>query len=461
MTWPEIAPIVIPAAAFVAGAFAAFVLLRQRMELELVRKDAFLSAVQSTASRVPDLEERLDRLQADEVDLKSIISSLETRLQDERAATGEKLALMDEARERFAAAFQALSGEALRRNNQSFLELANETLSRYHEGAKLDLVRREEAIGQLMAPLRESLGRVDNTIQDLEKVRIGAYESVTEQIRTMSTTQRQLFSETANLVQALRSPVTRGRWGEIQLRRVVEMAGMVDHCDFFEQLSVANDDGRFRPDLLVRLPAGKNVVVDAKAPMEAYLDAIEKGDADERTKHFCRHAQHVRTHIELLARKAYWDQFEESPEFVVLFLPGEPFFSAALEHDPALIEFGADRRVILATPTTLIALLRAVFHGWKQERLTQNAKEISDLGRELFKRLADMGNHIDKLGRSLGSAVDSYNRAVGSLETRVMVTARKLRQLEAAPEGIEIPSLPPLEQTPRPVTETAEEDRGG
>ncbi len=460
MTWPEIAPVAIPVAAFVAGAFAAFVLLRQRMELELVRKDAVLSSLRSTASRVPDLEERLDRLQADESDLKSIISSLETRLQDERAATGEKLALMEEARERFAASFQALSGEALRRNNHSFLELAAETLSRYHEGAKLDLLRREEAIEHLTAPLQESLERVDRTIQHLEKARIGAYESVTEQIRTMSASQRQLLLETGNLVQALRSPVTRGRWGEIQLRRVVEMAGMVDHCDFFEQITVSNDDVRFRPDLLVRLPAGKNVVVDAKTPLKAYLDAIDEGDADKRKEQFYRHAQQVRTHIELLARKAYWDQFEQSPEFVVLFLPGEAFFSAALEHDPALIEFGADRRVILATPTTLIALLRAVFHGWKQERLAQNAREISDLGRELFKRLADMGTHIDKLGRSLGSAVESYNRAVGSLETRVMVTARKLRELEVAPEGMEIPPLPPLEQTPRTVSETVEQGGG-
>lgn len=449
--WEAIQPFAAPVGAFVSGLLVAWIFFRQRLALVLARKQGELAPIQAEAARVPELVERVERLQADESDLKSIVSSLETRLQDERQSAAEKIKLVEEARERFAQVFQALSAEALQRNNRSFLDLATEILGRFHEGAKSDLERRQEAIGGMMQPMRESLDKVDAKIQNLEQARIGAYESVSEQIRAMAETQQQLRSETSNLVQALRSPVTRGRWGEIQLRRVVEMAGMVEHCDFSEQTSVDTGEGRLRPDLLVRLPAGKHVVVDAKAPLDAYLSAVESGDEAIRTEQFNRHARHVRTHIESLSRKAYWEQFDETPEFVVLFLPGEPFFSAALEHDPGLIEFGADRRVILATPTTLIALLRAVYHGWRQERLARNAKEISDLGRELFKRLSDMGTHIERLGRNLAGAVDGYNRAVGSLESRVMVTARRLRDLEAAPENTDIPTLTPVDQSPRPI----------
>jgi DNA recombination protein RmuC len=315
--------------------------------------------------------------------------------------------------------------------------------------------RRHEAeaargdLAQIVAPVRDSLQRVDSQIREIEKERAGAYAALQEQVRSLIETQSQLRSETGRLVTALRTPHVRGNWGEMQLRRVVEMAGMLDHCDFTSQTTLRGEDGRLRPDLLVRLPGGRTIVVDAKTPLEAYLRAIEAGDETTRKARLADHARQVRAQMAALSRKSYWEQFEPAPEFTVLFLPGECFFSAALEADPALIESGAAQNLILATPTTLIALLRAVAYGWRQEDLARNAAEISALGKELFKRLSDMGEHFGKVGINLGRAVEAYNSAIGSLESRVMVSARRFAELKTTPMGVEIAPLEPVEKNVR------------
>jgi DNA recombination protein RmuC len=400
-----------------------------------------------------DIVERdrvLATMRADLGRLQTSNAQLQTRLEQERIASAEKIALLERAEVKLSDAFKVLSSEALRSNNQSFLDLARTTLERFQENARGDLDQRQSAISDLVAPVRQSLDKMDSQIQSLEKERIGAYEGLKQQVLSLLDSQKDLRGETANLVRALRSPVARGRWGEIQLKRVVEMAGMLDHCDFFEQHTVTNDQGaKLRPDMVVKLPGGKTIVVDAKAPVEAYLDATGSTEDAGRRDALVRHSRHVREHMKQLGGKAYWDQFSASPEFVVLFLPGENFFSAALEHDPSLIEAGIENGVILATPTTLIALLRAVSYGWRQEHLAHNAREISDLGAELYKRLGDLGGHMDRLGSQLGKAVDCYNGAVGTLETRVLVSARRFRDLHVSPNNAELPELQPLDHAPR------------
>ena len=375
---------------------------------------------------------------------------LETTVALERKANDEKLAILEQMTQELRESFQALSAEALKSNNQAFLHLAQSTLEKFQSEAKGDLELRQQAVENLVAPIGESLKKVDEQIRQIEKARNHAYGTLSEQVRSMVETQEKLESETGNLVRALRTPTVRGQWGEIQLHRVVEMAGMLAYCDFLEQKTITGDTGRLRPDLIVKLAGGKSIVVDAKTPLQAYLEAAESTDEGSRRQKLQDHARQVRSHMNQLSSKGYWEQFESSPEFVVMFLPGEAFFSASLEQDPALIESGVGQRVILASPTTLIALLKAVAYGWNQENLARNAQKISDLGKELHERLRLLGGHIKKVGKGLDQAVESYNSAVGSLESRVMVSARKFAELGTV--AGEIAELDQIETTTRNLT---------
>ncbi len=369
----------------------------------------------------------------------------------------EKLAMLKQAQEQLKNAFSALSSEALERNNRNFLDLAKASLEKYQEGAKGDLEKRQTAIQELLTPVKDSLQKLDLGIRQIEKERKGDQESLKVQIQSLFENEKVLKQETSNLVKALRTPLTRGRWGEIQLRRVVELAGMLNHCDFFEQQQEIGDAGRLRPDLIVRLPGGRQVIIDAKVPLEAYLEAVHTEDDAVRLQRLKDHARQVRAHISALGKKAYWEHFQPTPEFVILFLPAETFFSAALEHDPSLIEAGAEQNVILATPTTLIALLRAVAYGWKQENLTRQVERLHELGQDLYKRLIDMSSHFSKMGRSLSSAVENYNKGIGSLEMRVLVTARKFKEMGVTPGQVDIEEIETIEKIPRELQNASQD----
>jgi DNA recombination protein RmuC len=378
------------------------------------------------------------------------VAALQATLEHERAAAGERQAATEDVRRQLVGEFAELSRRALHQNNSQFLELADARMAEAQQSARGDLDRRTQAIEQLLSPLRDQLGRYEEGLRRLELDRQGAYSSLSEQVKALTQSQERLQLETRNLVTALRSPATRGRWGELQLRRVVEMAGMLEHCDFDEQVTATGADGRTRPDMVVHLPGAKHVVVDAKVPLQAFLDANEATDDDLRRTHLVSHARHLRAHVDALAKKAYWQQVADSPGFVVAFVPGDPLLAAALEHDPALLEHAVASHVLLATPTTLIALLRTVAYGWQQEALAENAREVQLMGRELYKRLATFGEHMARTGRSLSGAVDAYNKAVGSLERNVFPQARRFHDLGVVGDADkEVPELESVDAVAR------------
>src|SRR2546425_2901137 len=346
--------------------------------------------------------------------------------------------------------FQALSAEALRSNNEAFLHLAESRLREARTETTADIDERKRAIEDLLAPMKTTLEQVEREIKDSERHRLQSSTELLHKIASLDNVGQTLRSETARLVDALKRPGVRGRWGELQLKRVVELAGMVEHCDFEEQHTVvADDERRLRPDVIVRLPGGKHVVIDAKVPLDAYLKALEAPDETTRQGLLADHAKQVRAHLSQLAAKGYAAHVQPGPDFVVMFLPGEMFFSAALEQDPSLIEFGVEQRVVPASPTTLIALLRAVAYGWQQQAQAENAQRISELGRNLYEAIRVLASHFDEVGSRLKASLDAYNRAVGSLEGNVLVKARRFKELQVANGDAEIPQLDPIDRTPR------------
>jgi DNA recombination protein RmuC len=363
-----------------------------------------------------------------------------------RAAT-QRAESTDDAHARLADQFRAMSADALARSGEQLLQLAEARFGQAQARGAADLDQRRQAVELLVAPLKDTLARVEGQLRELEQARVTAYTSLTEQVTFVRDTSEQLRAQTMALVSALRAPQARGRWGEMQLRRVVEISGMVEHCDFDEQATAETLDGRQRPDMIVRLAGGKNVVVDAKVSLAAYLEAAETADDAVRTARLGAHARHLRAHVDGLAAKSYWAAFQPSPEFVVLFVPGEVFLAPALEHDPSLLEHAMARRVVIATPTTLITMLRTVAYSWQQAALADSARDVFELGRDLYQRLSKLGEHVDKLGRSISRVVTDYNTAVGSLEGRVLVAARRLNDLKLT--DTDLPAPRTVEDTPR------------
>ena len=402
-----------------------------------------------------ELQKRLDLQQTDSAALRQELTEAlqarakaETRWEETLRHTEEQKALLTQARKELQDSFHALSGEALKHNNEAFLDLARSSFATLQAEAKGDLAQRHQAIDDLVKPLEESLRRYEEQLRQAEQIRQREYGSLDLHLKFMAESHQRLQQETTNLVKALRAPSVRGRWGEMTLRRVAELAGMAPHCDFVEQDSVGSMDGLLRPDMVVHLPGGRQIVVDAKTVLAAYLDASEAQDDQQRQAHLLRHANQVRTRMDVLSLKAYWTQFAQTPEFVVLFLPGEQFLGAALEQDPTLIEDGFAQGVVLATPTTLIALLRAVAYGWRQEQLTEHAEQAGRLGKELYERMAVLADHLNDVGQALGKSVNAYNKAVGSMESRILPAARKFKDLGVSSDK-EIALLQSSELMPR------------
>jgi len=377
-------------------------------------------------------------------------AALRARLEAEQKNAAEKLVLLEQARDSLKDAFAAVSADILAENNARFLDLAKEKLGELQATAVTDLTGRQKAIDDLVAPLRESLSKVDARLQDVDRSRATSHAALAEQLRSLTLAQAQLQSETGRLARALRSPNVRGQWGELQLRRVLEAAGMLEGHHFEIKESAHGEDGRLTPDVIVKLPGGKNVVVDAKVALTAFLDALESDDEPQREQKLRDHARQVKDHVVRLGNKAYWTEFQPAPDIVVMFVPGEALLSAALQHDTGLLEFSMSKGVMLASPLTLIALLRAIAYGWQQEKIARNAMEISELGRQLFDRIAKLAEHWETVGKSLARSVSAYNGAVGTLESRVLVTARRLKDKGVAGSE-ELPEVEVIDETPRAI----------
>ncbi|MBN8691487.1 MAG: DNA recombination protein RmuC [Armatimonadetes bacterium] len=431
---------------------------RSRIDGELRKLQVEHASLQSKADEISKIERSLMESEAqikarDEelVNIRILHKEVQTKLEERERALEEQRVLLDEAKDSLKETFENLSTEALRKSNSMFLELAKEQFNAHAQEADSQLVARQKAISQLVEPLQDKLKEVNDVVREIENKREGAYAKLDQQVQSLTDSQMRLQGETKNLVQALRTPNQRGQWGEVQLRKVVEMAGMIDHCDFVEQASVNTEEGRLRPDLVIKLPNNKNIVVDSKVPLQAYMNAIELDDDDAKKKFLMEHARQTRKHVTQLTAKSYWQSFNPAPDFVVMFIPSEPIYGAALEHDPTLLEFGATNSVLIVTPTSLIGLLRTVAMGWRQENLAKDAQKIADVGEELYRRIQKLAEHFSKVGKHLDNAVESYNDMVGTMETRVLPSARDLKKLQSSNALVEIGERKEIERRTRSV----------
>lgn len=426
-------------------AFAAPVrkaLERGRSEREALAVEK--AASDATARRVPSLEKEVGDLRQTLETTRQNLAEAQTSLTAERKSHAARVDELEKMGAEIEKNFKALAADVLGKNSESFLKLVSERFEKHKTSADEDLEKRRIAIETLVKPIGDGLVKFERRIDEIEKAREGAYRAVTEQVKSLEKGQMDLRSETGRLVQALRQPKTRGRWGEYQLRNVLEMAGMTEHVDFVEQEAVGGENGRLRPDVIVRLPGGKSIIVDAKTPLEGYLAAIEADNEEDRKRHRDAHARHVRDHIRALSSKEYWKELPTTPDFVVMFVPGEAFFAAAIESDPALFERAVKERVLISTPTTFIALVKAIAYGWQQQKLAENTQVVAGLARELYRRIKTFGGHMGGLGASLHKAVKQYNEGVGSLETRILPTARKFEDLGVVSADATLPEIAPV-----------------